>query len=481
MMSGPDRKLILIVEDTPANVAVVTGVLKDSFRTKIATNGEKALALANSPDKPDLILLDVMMPNMDGFEVCRKLKANPVTREIPIIFLTAATDAVDEIKGFEVGAADYIHKPFSAPIVLARVKTQLALKASLVQAREVSSEQSFMASDDLAKVLAALSPISLQPEDMLIHQGEESDAAFFLRSGSLLVFEETRYGPVSLATLQAPRLVGEIGALAGLARTTSVKALTPAEIFRISRAQLFELSQKSPQVLMSVVRQLGQRIDSVNKAVALFTNALAALERREFDRGILDDLANPSPQLTEYATAFGRFADQILTKQRQQEEMASAALIQQSFLPKESTLNLTDSDFEIRAKIRPAREVGGDFYDYFMLDADRLAIVIGDVCGKGIPASLFMAVVVTVLRIAAREEPDAASTIARADAILRRDNSASLFATAFYAVLNLRSGTLEYCNCGHNAPVHLTLSGELHRLVTTGPPLALFVDSPTAV
>ena len=478
-MSDADRKLVLIVEDTPANFAVVTGVLKDSFRTKIATNGEKALALANSPDKPDLILLDVMMPNMDGFEVCRKLKANPVTREIPIIFLTAATDAVDEIKGFEVGAADYIHKPFSAPIVLARVKTQLALKASLVEAREVSSEQSFMASDDLAKVLAALSPISLQPEDMLIHQGEESDAAFFLRSGSLLVFEETRYGPVPLATLQGPRLVGEIGALAGLARTTSVKALTPAEIFRISRAQLFELSQKSPQVLMSVVRQLGQRIDSVNKAVALFTNALAALERREFDRGILDDLVNPSPQLAEFSIAFGHFADQILTKQRQQEEMASAALLQQSFLPKESTVDLRESGVEITAEIKPAREVGGDFYDYFMLDADRLAIVIGDVCGKGIPASLFMAVVVTVLRISAREEPDAASTIARADAILRRDNAASLFATAFYAVLNLRSGTLEYCNCGHNPPVHLTASGELHRLATTGSPLALFPDRPT--
>jgi serine phosphatase RsbU (regulator of sigma subunit) len=160
--------------------------------------------------------------------------------------------------------------------------------------------------------------------------------------------------------------------------------------------------------------------------------------------------------------------------------MASAALLQQSFLPKESTVDLRESGFEITAEIKPAREVGGDFYDYFMLDADRLAIVIGDVCGKGIPASLFMAVVVTVLRIAAREEPDAASTIAHADAILRRDNSASLFATAFYAVLNLRSGTLEYCNCGHNAPVHLTLSGEMNRLVTTGPPLALFVDSSTA-
>jgi len=481
MMSSPDRKLILIVDDTPTNVAVISGVLKDYFRTKVATNGEKALAIATGAEKPDLILLDVMMPGMDGFEVCRRLKANPDTREIPIIFLTAKTDAVDEVKGFEVGAVDYIHKPLSAPIVLARVKAQFALQAALAQAREASSEQSFMSSEALAKVLASLRPINLQSGDVLIHQGEASDAAYFLDSGSLLIYVETSYGPVSLATLQGPRLIGEIGALTGLGRTTSVKALAPTRVFRIARAQLFELSQKSPELLMSVVRQLGQQIDSVNRAVALYTNALAALEKREFDAGILDDLVNPSPQLAEFSAAFRRFADQIVSKRRQQAEMASAALIQQSFLPKESTVNVTDSDVEIRAKIRPTREVGGDFYDFFMLDADRLAIVIGDVCGKGIPASLFMAVVVTVLRTAAREEPDAASTIARANAILCRDNAASLFATAFYAVLNLRNGTLEYCNCGHNAPVHLPASGEPRRLAATGLPLALFADRPAAV
>jgi phosphoserine phosphatase RsbU/P len=479
-MSSSPPKLVLIVDDTPTNVAVVTGLLKDEFRTKVATSGEKALAIASEAEKPDLILLDVMMPDMDGFEVCRKLKENPDTREIPVIFLTAKTDAVDEVKGFDLGAVDYIRKPFSAPVVLARVKKQLALQAALAQAREAPSEQIFIASEALAKVLTSLSPINLNPEEMLIHQGEMSDAAFFLDSGSMLVFEETRYGPVTLATPQAPRLVGEIGALAGLARTASIKALTPVRVFRISRAQLFELAGRSPELLMAVVRQLGQQINSVIKAVALYTNALTALERREFDKGILEDLVNPSPELAEFGTAFRRFADQILNKQRQQAEMASASLIQQSFLPKESSVDLTKSDFEISAKIRPAREVGGDFYDFFQLDDNRVAIVIGDVCGKGIPASIFMAVVVTVLRTAAREQPDAAATIARTNAILCRDNVASLFATAFYGVLNLRSGVLDYCNCGHNAPVRLVISGEASRLPATGLPLALFADRPYA-
>ena len=475
-----DPKLILIVDDTPTNVAVISGLLKDSFRTKVATSGAKALAIATGPEKPDLILLDVMMPDMDGFEVCRRLKANPDTREIPIIFLSAKTGAVDEVKGFEVGAADYIHKPFPAQVVLARVSAQLALQDALAQTRESSSDQSFMASEALSQVLASIRPIQLEPGDVLLHQGEASDAAFFLESGTMLVYAETRYGPVTLATLQAPRLIGEIGALAGLARTASVRAETPARLFPISRAQLFKLSRKSPDLLMAVVRQLGQQINSVIRAVALYTNALAALERREFDKAILDDLANPAPELAEFSAAFRRFAGQILSKQRQQKEMASAALIQESFLPKDSSLNLTDSDFEIRTKIRPTREVGGDFYDFFKLDADRLAILIGDVCGKGIPASIFMAVVVTVLRTAAREEPDAASTIARTNGILCRDNLASLFATAFYAVLNLRDGTLEYCNCGHNAPIHISASGEPSRLTATGLPLALFADLPAA-
>lgn len=139
-MPGPNRTLILIVDDTPTNITVVSGVLKEEYRTKVATNGEKALALAAGPEKPDLILLDVTMPGMDGYEVCRRLKANPKTSEIPVIFLTAKTDSVDEEKGFEVGAVDYIHKPFSGPIVLARVKTQLALRDAVNEAQEARAQ-----------------------------------------------------------------------------------------------------------------------------------------------------------------------------------------------------------------------------------------------------------------------------------------------------------------------------------------------------
>src|SRR5215467_315500 len=139
-MSISDKKLVLIVDDTPTNVAVVAGLLKDSFRTKVANNGEKAITLAAGPDRPDLILLDVTMSGMDGYQVCRRLKGHPSTRDIPVIFLTGETDEPAEEKGFNVGAVDYIHKPFSGPLVLARIRSQLALQEALVAAKEARKQ-----------------------------------------------------------------------------------------------------------------------------------------------------------------------------------------------------------------------------------------------------------------------------------------------------------------------------------------------------
>jgi putative two-component system response regulator len=122
--------VVLIVDDTPENLTIMNGLLKDAHRTKVANGGERALKLAAAEPRPDLVLLDIMMPGMDGYEVCRRLKADAATRDIPVIFLTAKTQVEDERRGFEVGCVDYITKPISPPIVLARVRTHLALKAA---------------------------------------------------------------------------------------------------------------------------------------------------------------------------------------------------------------------------------------------------------------------------------------------------------------------------------------------------------------
>jgi len=144
MSLASELKTILVVDDTPINLGIISGALKDCFNTKVATNGEKALSIASGAEKPDLILLDVMMPGMDGYEVCRRLKANPETKNIPVIFLTGQTGTEDETKGFEVGAVDYIHKPFSAAIVKVRVRLHLMLREAhqqiARQLREINNE-----------------------------------------------------------------------------------------------------------------------------------------------------------------------------------------------------------------------------------------------------------------------------------------------------------------------------------------------------
>lgn len=118
--------MILVVDDTPINIEILTDILADDYNVRFAKSGEIALKLAKK-FLPDLILLDVVMPEMDGFEVCKKLKESPVTKNIPIIFVTANSQETDEAKGFKFGATDYISKPVSPVIVKARVKTQLAL------------------------------------------------------------------------------------------------------------------------------------------------------------------------------------------------------------------------------------------------------------------------------------------------------------------------------------------------------------------
>src|SRR6202167_2325052 len=122
------KKVVLVVDDAPANIQIVKSILKDLYKMRVATSGATALELAKLTPPPDLILMDVMMPEMDGYEVCKHLKLDPETRDIPVIFLTGQTHVDEETRGFDVGAVDYIHKPFSPAIVTARVHTHLMLR-----------------------------------------------------------------------------------------------------------------------------------------------------------------------------------------------------------------------------------------------------------------------------------------------------------------------------------------------------------------
>jgi putative two-component system response regulator len=128
-MTSPDtRQRVLIVDDTPENIEILRQLLRTDYAIQAAINGEKSLEIARRTPQPDIILLDVMMPGMDGYEVCRRLKNDPLTEHIPVVFITALDQTGHETTGLELGAVDYIRKPFEPMVVKARVQNHLQLK-----------------------------------------------------------------------------------------------------------------------------------------------------------------------------------------------------------------------------------------------------------------------------------------------------------------------------------------------------------------
>jgi putative two-component system response regulator len=154
-MPSPELPRILLVDDDPENIQALLPVLKREYKVFIATDGERALELA-AAENLDLVLLDLMMPGMDGYEVLRRLKADERTKGIPVIFATAAIGPENELKGLELGAVDYITKPFSLPIVRERVKTHIALKRYSAQLEEMVAEQTKTISEERNRAVQQL-------------------------------------------------------------------------------------------------------------------------------------------------------------------------------------------------------------------------------------------------------------------------------------------------------------------------------------
>ncbi len=273
-------KKILVVDDEPLNINILVDLLKEEYKMMAAKSGKQALKAARSSNRPDLILLDIMMPEMSGYEVCSILKEDPATKEIPIMFVSAMNEDADETKGFDLGAVDYITKPISPTILQARVKTHLAL---MQQASEL----------------------------------------------------------------------------------------------------------KEAHALIKVQQE------------------------------------------------------------RMQEELNVARDIQLSMVPK--VFPEYDA-VEIFARLEPAREIGGDLYDAFMIDSESLCLCVGDVSGKGAPAALFMAMTKTLIKSYASSDLSTASIMTRVNDELCENNDESLFVTVFLAILNINTGELRFTNAGHNYP-----------------------------
>lgn len=301
-MSQPQK--ILIVDDERFNVNVLVDLLKPNYKIMVAINGQQAIKAAHSSVPPDLILLDIMMPEMDGYEVCQQLKSDPSTKDIPIIFVTAMGQQQDETKGLELGASDYLTKPIVPAIVEARVKTQLALKHTL---------------------------------------------------------EELR-----------------------------------------SAYKLIESQKKRMQTELDVGRD-----------------------------------------------------------------------IQLAMVPK---IFPQSDDYSVFAILEPAREVGGDFFDVFHIDEERICLVIGDVSGKGVPAALFMAMAKTLIKSRASTDSSTASIVTHVNDELSTDNDGYLFVTLYLCILNTQTGELLTTNAGHNPPLIRTTSGEITALSRLDGPVVAAVE-----
>ena len=306
-----EKQRILIVDDTPQNIDVLSGTLKEEYKILAATSGARALELATREPLPDLVLLDVMMPGMSGYEVCQRLKSDPLTRRIPVIFVTALHEAAHEEKGLDLGALDFITKPFQPALVKARVRNHLELKR-----------------------------------------------------------------------------------------------------YRDSLEQ--EVQRRTQELLEANMARL-----------------------------------------------------------KLENELDVARDLQRSMLPAERFALPGLQGGTLAALLRPARAVGGDLYDYRLLEPGKLLVVLGDVSDKGFPAALFMVRALTLVRSLARRAADPGDLLRQVNLALCQDNEACMFVTLACFVVDLETLAWMGASGGHEPPL-LVEDGQARFLdLETGPALGL--------
>ncbi|HWB49810.1 MAG TPA: SpoIIE family protein phosphatase [Stellaceae bacterium] len=313
--------------------------------------------------------------------------------------------------------------------------------------------------------------------DVIMREGEVSTFADVILMGEVDIFVTTPAGEAHVATVGPPHLVGELGALAATPRSATVIAHGDLCVLRIERDNLMALTAQHPSIGSAIIGELGQRIYRMNRSLAYLTYAANALGRDEYDPEMLAELTRQPGELANFARAFAAMAAELEAKKRRRDEMQAAATIQNSILPRPLPRDGALAAVDLHAEMHPAREIGGDFYDFFLIGADRLAVTVADVSGKGIPAALFMAVSRTVLRGGERGA-DMAADMENANRLLAAENAAAMFVTAFHGVLDLKSGLLRYCNAGHNPPYLLRADGSRETLKATGIPFGVMEDAP---
>ncbi len=311
----------------------------------------------------------------------------------------------------------------------------------------------------------------------IMREGDPGSFALVIVEGEADIYVELPRGPVHVATLGRNSIIGELGVFTDMPRTATIVARTYLIVVRIEQQSLLQLSTQYPSIGVSIVRDLSARVANMNRWLARLKDAAEALGRDEYDAALLDELTDQPGELASFARAFAGMAAEMRAKQHRREEMQAAAEIQQSILPPPFDPGEPPTQVDLHAEMHPAREIGGDFYDYFLIDPNRLAVTVADVSGKGIPASLFMAVSRTVMR-SITSATDMAEGMSEANRLLATQNTACMFVTMFHGVLDLTTGVLRYCNAGHNPPYVTRAKGGQDKLTATGIPFGIDADMP---
>ena len=421
-MRTPAR--ILVVDDTPDGTQMLKERLgRDGYGIIVARGGEGALAQALEL-RPDLILLDVAVPTPDGLEVCRCLKGGVSMSFTPIIMLATRTAAEDIVAGFEAGADDYLSKPVDGQMLAARVRAMLRIK----ECHDTIEQRVQQRTAELAE--------SEQRFCALVESA--GDAFFVFRPDGTLV----DVNPRACDTLLYDReeLLGR-----------SVKDIEPT--FDAGAMEWEQLRGADTTVIERDLR----RKDGYHFPVEV---SLSVMDHRG-ERLVLALACD----IRDRKRAQAALRESTMIHHQLEGELAVAHRIQMSLLPRRFTLN---DRVDVHATVEPAREVGGDFYDVFALDGGRIGVVVGDVSGKGVSASLHMAMTKTLINSAAHRGSGPAEILSIVNEALCRDNDSCMFVTVFIGVLDTATGALTYASAGHNPPLLLRRAGGVELIRAPG-------------
>lgn len=331
---------------------------------------------------------------------------------------------------------------------------------------------------DLETILE-LSCVKVVPkETALMVQGVAETFACYILSGRVRVEVESEGLTSVVATIGKNRIVGELGAFVSSKRLASVYSDTPCVFLKIEQDVINKLLVGNPNLALGVIKELGARIADLNEAVTIMTTAATALGEADVEQSLMPALQSEAGRHEHLRSAFQGFADDIQRKRARQNEMNAAECIQQSLLPPPTEDPLGRDRFSVSAKMLPASEVGGDFFDHFMVDDDTLLIAVGDVCGKGVPAALVMSMSRTILRAAAdrfRSPSDILQEMNRKLMLYGRDEPS--FVAMAVGVLDLRSGDAKIGSAGLGDVhvVHNDAGVSSHEV--TGPAVGIIEDA----